>query len=78
MGNPFELLINQTNQQNQLYQAVSKEDFEQWKVEFSFEALRGLRYGQSFCNRFKIADNILFFQRDPEYCDSYIEENYID
>jgi hypothetical protein len=79
MGNPFELLINQTNQQNQLYQAVSKKDFEQWKVEFSFEALKGLRYGQSFCNHFDITDNLLYYNPwSVDQTNESIEQNYVD
>ena len=79
MGNPFAMLIDQIEgQSNKLYRIINKTEFEQWKKEFSFDALHGLRYGQSFCNKFEITDNILFFQRDPEYCDNYIEENYID
>lgn len=56
---------------------VARADYEQWRHEFVFEALQGLRYGQSFCNRFDITDNILFYERDPEWANTYILENYI-
>jgi hypothetical protein len=58
-------------------QPVSRADYEQWRQEFVFDALQGLRYGQSFCNRFDIADNILFFERDPEWADLYIRNYYL-
>jgi len=58
-------------------QSVSRADYEQWRQEFVFDALQGLRYGQSFCNRFDITDNILFFERDPEWADLYIRNYYL-
>jgi hypothetical protein len=56
---------------------VSWADYEQWRREVVFDALQGLRYGQSFCNRFDIADNILFYERDPEWADMYIRQHYL-
>jgi hypothetical protein len=58
-------------------QSVARADYEQWRQEFVFDALQGLRYGQSFCNRFDITDNILFFERDPEWADLYIRNYYL-
>jgi len=58
-------------------QPVARADYEQWRQEFVFDALQGLRYGQSFCNRFDITDNILFFERDPEWADLYIRNYYL-
>jgi hypothetical protein len=56
---------------------VSRADYEQWRREVVFDALQGLRYGQSFCNRFDITDNILFYERDPECANVYIRQNYV-
>jgi hypothetical protein len=56
---------------------VSRADYEQWQQEFVFDALQGLRYGQSFCNRFDITDNILFYEQDPEWADTYIRNYYL-
>ena len=56
---------------------VFRADYEQWRQEVVFDALQGLRYGQSFCNRFDITDNILFYERDPEWADAYIRKNYV-
>jgi hypothetical protein len=56
---------------------VSRADYEQWRREVVFDALQGLRYGQSFCNRFDITDNILFYERDPEWANVYIRQNYV-
>ena len=56
---------------------VSQEDYEQWARGFVFEGLRDQRYGQSFCNRFAIQDNILFYTSSYEEADRYIQENYV-
>jgi hypothetical protein len=56
---------------------VESADYQQWQQEFVFDVLRGLRYGQSFCNRFNITDNILFYEQDPEWADVYIRKTYI-
>ena len=56
---------------------VSQEDYEQWARGFVFEGLRDQRYGQSFCNRFGIRDNILFYSSTVEEADQYIQKNYL-
>ena len=56
---------------------VSRADYLSWQQGFVFDALQGLRYGQSFCNHFDITDNILFYDRDPEWADSYIRAYYV-
>lgn len=58
---------------------ISPAEFESWQQHYMFDALKGLRYGQSFCNRFNITDNILYytqFSTIPE-CDRYIRKNYV-
>lgn len=57
--------------------AVSHADYLAWRHEFVFDALQGLRYGQSFCNRFDITDNILFYEQDAEWADVYIRSHYV-
>ena len=56
---------------------VSQHEYEQWARGFVFEGLRNQRYGQSFCNRFNIQDNILFYTSTVEEADQYILKNYI-
>jgi hypothetical protein len=56
---------------------VSRADYEQCRRAVVFDALQGLRYGQSFCNHFDITDNILFYEQDPEWSDVYIRQNYV-
>jgi len=58
---------------------VTPATFEQWKQDFTFEALQGQRYGQSFCNRFGITDNLLYYTMwSAEQVNEYIETYYLE
>jgi len=56
---------------------VSQEQYQQWARGFVFEGLRNQGYGQSFCNRFGITDNILYYERDYQTADAYIRKHYV-
>lgn len=56
---------------------VSRHQYQNWRKQVLFDVLRGLRYGQSFCDRFDISDNILYYDRDERRCDSYIKRLYL-
>lgn len=56
---------------------IGRERYEQWARGFVFDGLRNQRYGQSFCNHFKIQDNILFYAGTVEEADRYIQEHYV-
>ena len=56
---------------------ISPEQYRQWAAGFVFEALRDQRYGQSFCRRFGIQDNILYYTSTVADADRYIRENYV-
>ena len=56
---------------------VSREEYEQWARGFVFEGLMNQRYGQSFCNRFDITDNILFYAGTVAEADRYIRKVYV-
>ena len=67
------------NQRTKVPEPISLEDFEIWQQDFTWDALHGIRYGQSFCNRFGISDNLLYYTTwPPEQMDDYIRKNYID
>lgn len=58
---------------------IDRGEYEQWRQDFIWEALHGIRYGQSFCNRFGLHDNHLFYNTgDIEWADKYIRKTYID
>lgn len=74
----FEQVVAFADQTGRVSSAISAEDYEIWKKDYIWEALHGQRYGQSFCNRFGITDNHLFYAPgDIEWCDKYIRKNYL-
>jgi hypothetical protein len=66
---------NVTDQKNL---SISQEDFDLWQKDVIWDALHGIRYGQSFCNRFGITDNLLYYTTwPPEQLDDYIRKHYV-
>jgi len=65
------------NNKETSYQKISLTEYEAWKRQFSWDALHGMRYAQSFCNYFGITDSILYHDADPVRADEYITRNYI-
>jgi len=61
-------------QQNSVTQAAYKA----WKLEFTFDGIRGARYGQSFCNHFNITDYVLFYKLDWASADQHIRTVYLE
>ena len=57
--------------------SVSNSKYEAWKLEFTFDGIRGARYGQSFCNYFDITDHVLFYKVDWASADQYIRSMYL-
>lgn len=56
---------------------ITRKEFNNWKQQFTWDALCGSSYGQSFCKYFIINDYILEFSRDPTFCDEYIQRTYV-
>jgi hypothetical protein len=66
------------NQRTKVPEPISLEDFELWQKDVVWDALHGIRYGQSFCNRFGITDNLLYYTTwPPEQLDDYIRKTYL-
>jgi len=79
MTNPFEQMVAFSDRTGNIREPITQQQFNQWRQEFTFDALYGQRYGQSFCNRFDITDNLLYFTPwSVEQIDRYIEKNYLD
>jgi len=78
MTNPFEQMVAFADN-NKPENPISPEDFELWKKDAIWDALHGIRYGQSFCNRFGISNNLIYYSTwTPEQMDDYIRKHYID
>ena len=52
--------------------------YEAWRLNFTFDGIRGLRYGQSFCNHFDITDYVLFYKMDWDSADRHIRTVYLE
>jgi len=77
--NAFEQMVAFADQKNKVHEPISQEDFEIWQQDFTWDALHGLRYGQSFCNRFGISDNLLYYTTWPvEQIDDYLKRTYLE
>ncbi len=60
--------------QNSILQA----EYDAWRDEFVFDGIRGMRYGQSFCNHFGITDYVLFYMLDWDRADQHIRKLYLE
>lgn len=75
----FEQLVAFADQAGSVKQSIAVSDYEQWKRDYIWEALHGIRYGQSFCNHFGIRDNHLYYAPgDIAWCDDYIRKHYLE
>lgn len=77
--NVFQQMIVENNATQLKRDPIANEDFQLWKKEYTWDALHGIRYGQSFCNHFGLIDNILYYTcfATTQECDRYIENTYI-
>ena len=57
--------------------SVPQAEYDAWRGEFVFDGIRGMRYGQSFCNYFDITDHVLFYKVDWASADQYIRSMYL-
>lgn len=57
--------------------AVTAEQYSAWQKQYTFEALRGLKYGESFCKHFDILDYRIYFDSTPERCDEIIRKEWL-
>ncbi len=74
----FEQLVAFAGADGKIRHPINRGDYEQWKKDYIWEALHGIRYGQSFCNHFGIKDNHLFYAPgDVRWCDEYIKKTYL-
>jgi hypothetical protein len=77
----FEQIVVLSDQAGRIVNPITADDYEQWRRDFIWEALHGIRYGQSFCNHFGITDNHLYYHDynngGIEWADDYIRKTYL-
>jgi hypothetical protein len=79
MEKVFEQIVAFADRTGNSKPLISQEEFDQWREDFIWEALHGQRYGQSFCNRFGLHDNHLYYNTGGvDWADEYIRKTYID
>jgi hypothetical protein len=60
------------------YKKITQLEFDEWQKHASFDIMKGLRYGQSFCNYFGVTDNILYYEFSWLNAEEYIRRAYIE
>ena len=58
--------------------SIPETEYNMWQRAFTFEGIKGQRYGQSFCNHFDITDYVLFYKIDWESADQHIRMQYLE
>ena len=58
--------------------SILQAEYDAWRDEFVFDGIRGMRYGQSFCNHFGITDYVLFYKVDWASADQHIRTAYLE
>ena len=55
---------------------ITTSDYKKWKTHFTFDALKGKKYGESFCEYFKIRDYRILFASYSD-ADRLIQKNWV-
>jgi hypothetical protein len=60
---------------------ITRTEFEHWQKLYTWDAIKGMAYGESFCKYFEIYDAALMLfnqHRSTDEFESYIREAYVD
>ena len=60
-----------------LKNCISRDNYEQWRKQYTWDALTNQRYGESFCNYFKIKDHRIFYETNWLVCDNVIRREWL-
>ena len=78
MDKVFEQIVAFTGRDGEPRNLITQEEFEIWQKDVIWDCLHGIRYGQSFCNRFGIDDNLIYYSTWPaEQMEEYIRKHYL-
>jgi hypothetical protein len=78
MERVFEQIVAFADQTDEPSAPITLAEYEQWRESYTFLALQGQRYGQSFCNTFGITDNHLYYNTGGvDWSDAYIRKTYL-
>ena len=78
MEQVFEQIVAFADRTDEPSAPITLAKYEQWRKSYTFLALQGQRYGQSFCNTFGIHNNHLYYNTGGvDWADAYIRKTYI-
>ena len=78
MERAFEQIVAFADRTDNPSAPIALAEYEQWRESYTFLALQGQRYGQSFCNTFGITDYHLYYNTGGiEWVDAYIRRTYL-
>jgi hypothetical protein len=79
MEKVFEQIVAFADRTDEPSAPITLAEYEQWRESYTFLALQGQRYGQSFCNTFGLHDNHLYYNTggDQTGADDYIKKTYL-
>jgi hypothetical protein len=78
MERVFEQIVAFADRTDELNAPITLAEYEQWRESYTFLALQGQRFGQSFCNTFGIQDNHLYYNTGGvDWSDAYIRKTYL-
>jgi hypothetical protein len=60
-----------------LKNTISRDNYEKWRKQYTWDALTNKRYGESFCNYFKIRDHRIFHDSNWKACDKVIRKEWL-
>lgn len=76
----FDQLLRQIREvkTQSIHKKITRREFDEWNKQVSLDILKGVRYGQSFCNYFGITDNILYYEFSWINAEEYIQRAYVE
>jgi hypothetical protein len=57
--------------------SISYARYQEWKKQYTFDAMLGLNYGESFCKHFDINDYRIFHETNWQACDAVIRREWL-
>lgn len=70
-------ILNYTRDFNRTPNSLSLKQYKKWRTHYTWHAIVGQRYGQSFCNYFGIQDHRIYYERNWQVCDKIIRREWL-
>jgi hypothetical protein len=71
-------IVSMTEENQLSYHTITQEQYDQFEYHYVFDALKGLRFGQAFCERFGVSNaSPLYHFHGREVSERWIRDNYL-